>query len=133
MEAKQRIGNEVTDRAFQGSSEVLFPFFIFPFPVLVPTAPVPRFSNITHYRKTIRQFILRTLRNGSFSCRKIHTFSVLSLVNYRRPLIIVQWLRATKHVLAVRFSGFIWCDWNVLSRQYNVCHQLINLPFVKSF
>ena len=38
MGAKQnsKIGNEVTDRTFQGSSEVLFPFFICPFPVLVP-------------------------------------------------------------------------------------------------
>ena len=33
MGTKQRIGNEVTDRA--RVQEVLFPFFIFPFPVLV--------------------------------------------------------------------------------------------------
>ena len=33
---KQRIGNEVTDRA---SVQVLFPFFTFPFLVLIPLFP----------------------------------------------------------------------------------------------
>ena len=36
----EKIGNEATDRA--RVQEVLFPFFIFPF----PTRRVPRFSNI---------------------------------------------------------------------------------------
>ena len=39
MGTKQRIGNEVTDRA--RVQEVLFPFFVFPF----PARRVPRFSN----------------------------------------------------------------------------------------
>ena len=40
MGTKQRIGNEVTDRG--RVQEVLFPFFVFPF----PARRVPRFSNI---------------------------------------------------------------------------------------
>ena len=40
MEIKHRPGNEVTDKA-RVQSEVLFPFFIFLFPMLVPRSPSP--------------------------------------------------------------------------------------------
>lgn len=47
MGTKQSIGNEVTE-SWAGFQLVLFPFFIFPFPVLVPL-----FSDMVRYNETV--------------------------------------------------------------------------------